>query len=407
MLTDTAVKAAKPQAKPYKLSDERGLFLLVTPAGGKWWRLKYRVGGKEKLLSLGTYPDVGLKEARARRDEARKLKAAGVDPGEARKAEKKAAAAATDGAFEVVAREWHTKASSRWAPHHAADVWRSLEREVFPTLGHRPITSITAPEVLAVLRPVEARGALELAGRLRQRIGGVFRYGIATGLCTYNPATDLRGALAAPKVTHRAALAAADMPEFMKKLAAYDGHPVTKAALRLALLTAARTLELRGAEWAEIDEESATWRVPAARMKTKAEHLIPLSPQALAVLAELRPLTGAGRYLFPHESNPTKVMSQNTMLYALYRLGYHGRATIHGLRALFSTVANEAGKDPDVIERHLAHVERNKVRAAYHRAEYLPQRRELMQWWGRRIDDWEHGASVLALRAHTYGIRSR
>ena len=399
MLTDTAVKAAKPRERPYKLADAAGLYLYVTPTGGRLWRLKYRVEGREKTLALGKYPDVGLKEARARRDEARRLKAAGVDPGAARKAEKKSAAAATDGAFEKVAREWHSKASSRWDPDHAAWVWRSLEHDVLPALGHRPIAEIAAPEILAVLRPVEARGALELAGRLRQRVGAVFRYGIATGRCTYNPAGDLRGALAAPKVTHRAALAAADMPEFMKKLAAYDGHPVTRAALRLALLTAARTLELRGAEWSEFDVDSATWRVPAARMKTKAEHLIALSPQALAVIEELRPLTGSGRYLFPHENNPGKLMSENTMLFALYRMGYHSKATVHGLRALFSTVANEAGKDPDVIERHLAHVERNKVRAAYHRAQYLPERRELMRWWGERVDAGEHGAKVISLHA--------
>jgi integrase len=189
------------------------------------------------------------------------------------------------------------------------------------------------------------------------------------------------------------------MPELMRRLGAYDGHPVTRAALRLALLTAARTLELRGAEWSELDTEAAMWRVPAARMKTKAEHLIPLSPQALSVLAELRPLTGAGRYLFPHESNPGRLMSENTMLFALYRMGYHSKATVHGFRALFSTVANEAGGfPPDVIERHLAHVERNKVRAAYHRAEYLPQRRELMRWWGERVEAWEKGAKVIALR---------
>ena len=399
MLTDTAVKAAKPRERPYKLADAAGLYLYVTPTGGRLWRLKYRVEGREKTLALGKYPDVGLKEARARRDEARRLKAAGVDPGAARKAEKKSAAAATDGACEKVAREWHSKASSRWDPDHAAWVWRSLEHDVLPALGHRPIAEITAPEILAVLRPVEARGALELAGRLRQRVGAVFRYGIAVGRCAYNPAGDLRGALAAPKVTHRAALAAADMPAFMQKLAAYDGHPVTKAALRLAVLTAARTLELRGGEWCEIDVDSATWRVPAARMKTKVEHLIPLSPQAVAVIVGLRPLTGSGRYLFPHENNPGRLMSENTMLFALYRMGYHSKATVHGFRALFSTVANEAGKDPDVIERHLAHVERNKVRAAYHRAQYLPERRELMRWWGERVDAWEHGAKVISLHA--------
>ena len=204
MLTDTAVKAAKPRERPYKLADAAGLYLYVTPTGGRLWRLKYRVEGREKTLALGKYPDVGLKEARARRDEARRLKAAGVDPGAARKAEKKSAAAATDGAFEKVAREWHSKASSRWDPDHAAWVWRSLEHDVLPALGHRPIAEITAPEILAVLRPVEARGALELAGRLRQRVGAVFRYGIAVGRCAYNPAGDLRGALAAPKVTHRA-----------------------------------------------------------------------------------------------------------------------------------------------------------------------------------------------------------
>ena len=403
MLTDTAVKAAKPRERPYKLADERGLYLYVTPTGGRLWRLKYRVEGREKVLALGKYPDVGLKEARARRDEARKLKAAGVDPGEARKAERKAVAAATEGAFEAVAREWHTRAAVKWKPAHAEAVWHSLEVHALPDLGRRPIAEITAPEVLAVLRPLEARGTLEAAGRLRQRIGSVFRYGIATGRCAYNPAGDLRGALAAPKVTHRAALAAADMPEFLRRLAAYDGSPVTRLALRLAILTATRTREWRLAEWREFDLTGALWRIPAGRMKTGQEHLVSLSRRALDTLEELRELTGQGPLLFPHEGRTGKAgnqtMSENTALYALYRLGYHGRATVHGFRSVFSTLANESGHDADVIERCLAHAPRNLVRAAYDRGERLPQRRELMRWWGERVEAWEKGATVVPFTA--------
>ena len=385
-LSDTAIRQARPRAAPFKLADGGGMFLLVQPTGAKYWRLKYRIRGREKLLALGVYPQVSLAKARQKRDSARELIAAGIDPIEHKREEQRVAAVHASNSFEVVAREWHGQQAPRWTPGHATQVLWTLDSDAFPKIGHRPVNEITAPEVLAVLRDIEKRNALEVAGRVRQRCGAVFRYAIQTGRATYNPVADLAGALKTRKVTHRAALGQSELPEFLSKLAAYNGHLLTRLALRLLVLTMVRTGELRGARWDEIDEPRAEWRIPAGRMKMRQPHLVPLSHQAIEVLRAVRPLTGHGPLLFPAQTGDGKPMSENTMLYAIYRMGYHGRATGHGFRATASTILNELGFRPDVIERQLAHAERNKVRAAYHRSEYLDERRTMMQAWADLLD---------------------
>lgn len=399
-LTDTAIRNAKPTAKTQKLFDGGGLYLEISPKGGKWWRLKYRVAGKEKRISLGVYPDIGLKDARDRRDEARKVIANGGDPGEVKKEQKQQAKAEAENSFESIAREWHEKQKGRWVPSHAARVLDSLEKEIFPQYGHLAIDQIGPPQVLASIRKIESRGVKDYPARVMQRARAVFRYAVQTGRATMNPAADLSGALKTHKVTHRPALGRAELPEFLKKLDAYEGQPLTRLGLRLVLLTFVRSKELRGATWDEFDLERAEWRITAERMKMRAEHIVPLSKQAVAVLKELQPLTGRYALVFPGQSNLQKPMSENTMLYAMYRMGYHKQATVHGFRATASTILNESGFTPDAIERQLAHAERNKVRAAYHRAEYLEERRRMMQWWADYLDGLASGANVVRFMAN-------
>jgi integrase len=398
MLTAVEVRNAKPRGKPYKLFDGAGLYLEVTPNGARYWRLKYRFGGKEKRLALGVYPRVSIAEARERRDGAHRLLRDGGDPSALKQAAKREAKLSEGSAFRIVAEEWISKQRSRWQPGHAEAVARSLDMNIFPELGHRPIEEIEAPELRAVLQKIENRGAHEVRQRVQQRVGAVFRYGIATGRCLRNPAPDLRGAFTSPRVRHYSALNEKELPEFLAKLDAYDGEPVTKFALRLLLLTFVRTGELRAAEWAEFDEDSAEWRIPAARMKMRDVHVVPLSRQALLLLKKLKPLTGAARFVFPHWTNPARCMSENTILGALYRMGYHGRATGHGFRGTASTILNEMGFAPDCIERQLAHAERNKVRAAYNHAQYLPERRRMMQRWPDTLDALAIGKPVAKLR---------
>src|SRR6266851_1390928 len=409
-LTDVAIRNAKPaevirNGKPVllngepvrkacKLSDSRGLYLLVNPDGGKYWRLKYRFGGKEKLLALGVYPEVRGAEAREKRDDAKRILKAGSDPSEVRKAQKRATVIATSNTFESIAREWIEQQRNRWTSDHAARVLDSIESEVFPHLGGRPISTITAPELLAVLRKVESRGALETAQRVLQRSDSIFRYAVATGRAERSPAGDLRGALKAPKHKNRNALSAADLPEFLRKLEAYDGHVQTKLAMRMQVLTWVRPGELRAAEWSEFDVGAGEWRIPAERMKMRQPHIVPLARQALEVLEQLRLLTGRGRFLFPNQSNARACMSENTILFALYRMGYHSRATGHGFRATASTILNEQGWKADAIERQLAHKEPNKVRAAYHRSVYLDERRKMMQAWADYLDALAAGVKV-------------
>lgn len=385
-LSDAQTRNARPRSKPYKIADGEGLFLLVRPTGAKYWRLRYFFAGKEKVLALGVYPDVTLGDARDRRAQARKALAAGHDPGEKKKEAKRLAASRSTNSFESVAREWIAKRKHEWAPITAEVATTRIEQHVLPKLGARPIAEIFPPEVLAMLRAVEGRGTLETARRVMNLAGQIFMYAIATGRAERNPVPDLRGALKTPVVKHRAFLQESELPLFLKRLDAYVGTPQTKLALRLLLLTFVRTIELRGAQWTEIDWVKAEWRIPAARMKMKQMHIVPLSRQAITVLRQLEKLSGHRQWIFPNEHNPAVFMSENTMLFALYRMGYRARATGHGFRSTASTILNEREFRADVIERQLAHSERNTVRAAYNHAQYLPERRTMMQWWADYVD---------------------
>jgi integrase len=387
MLSDAKARNAKPKVKPYKIADGEGLFLLITPSGGKYWRLKYFFVGKEKLLALGVYPDVTLAEARDRSVQARKVLAAGNDPGETKKDAKRLAALNNANTFEETAREWYETRRHEWAPGSIRCKRIYLENHLLPRLGPRPIAAITAPEVLELLRVIEERGTLDTARRVMQMCGQIFMYAIAIGRAERNPVPDLRGALKTPIVKHHSFLKANELPDFLRGLQSYDGSVQTRLALRLLLLTFVRTNELRGAEWTEFDWEASAWRIPAERMKIKEPHIVPLSRQAIGVLRELEKLTGNRRYAFPNQHKPEAFMSENTMLYALYRMGYHSRATGHGFRSTASTILNEHDFRADVIERQLAHNERNSVRAAYNHAQYLPERRKMMQWWADYLDE--------------------
>ena len=391
-LTDTRVRNSKPSAKTHKLSDGGGMYLLITPDGARYWRLDYRFAGKRRTLALGVYPTVTLAEARKRREEGRLLLARGFDPNAVKKTIKRDAELASENTFEIIAREWIAKQRKRLADRYCALLLARLEGDMFPQIGSRPISEISAPELLDMLRKVEKRGAIETAKRLRQICGQVFRYAIATARAKDDPTGALRGAIGAPRRSRgHKAMPLNEVPNFLRTLASYDGDPRTRLALQLMLLTFTRTTELRAAKWAEFEkldnENEALWRVPGERMKMKREHVVPLAPQVVAVLRQLRALTGsvAGPYLFPSPSREGH-MSNNTMLYAMYRMGYHGRATVHGFRAMASTALNEMGFRPDVIEHQLAHQQQNDVRAAYNRAEYLSERRAMMYHWANHLD---------------------
>lgn len=308
------------------------------------------------------------------------------DPSEAKKEQKREVLLKTENSFETVAREWHANQKPSWTERHAHYTLRRLELDTFPGLGHKPINEIKAPELLAVIRKIESRGAVDIAHRVLQTSGQVFRYAIATGRAERDISADLRGALKVVKRKHFNKLDEKEFPEFLFKLEEYDGDLQTKLALKLLILTFVRTTELRGARWEEFDFDKNEWRIPAERMKMREVHIVPLSKQILAILEELKPLTGYREHLFPNRFKPMTYISENTMLYAMYRMGYHSKATPHGFRALASTILNEKGFRPDVIERQLAHAERNKVRAAYNRAEYLPERRDMMKWWGDYVE---------------------
>jgi integrase len=390
-LTDTRVRNAKPEAKAYKLSDGGGMYLLVRPDGGRYWRLDYRFAGKRRTLALGVYPITTLSSARTQRDEARRLLARDIDPNATKKSRKRAAKIASENTFESIAREWMANQRHRLAHRYSALILARLEADIFPQIGSRPIAEIDAPELLDALRKVEKRGVIETARRLRQICGQVFRYAVASGRAKHDPSVDLRGALKSPgRPRGHKAMLLNDVPGFIKGLKTYDGDPRTRLALQLMVLTFARTTELRAARWFEIenlDGNEPLWRIPAGRMKMRREHIVPLAPQSVAVLRELRGLPGsaASPFLFPSPSREGH-MSNNTMLYALYRMGYHGRATIHGFRAMASTALNEMGFRSDAIERQLAHQEQNSVRAAYNRAQYLVERRTMMERWADRLD---------------------
>ena len=380
-LSATAIRNAKPTDRAYKLADGGGLYLLVRPDGARYWRLKYRYAGKEKLLALGVFPEVSLAEARDARDEAKRMLRDRKDPSAERRAHKRLVERASANTFKALAQDWLKATRNKWTPSHADRIRASLELNLYDEIGSRPVTEITPRELLAALRKIEARGAYDMAHRVQNRASAIFRYAIAEGRSERDPAADLRSALVAPERRNYSALGQKDLPEFYSKLAEYQGEAVTKLALRLLALTFVRTIELRGAEWSEIDFDAEEWRIPGERMKSGELHIVPLSRQTLGILEELKASTGSGRFLFPHRTNPTKPMSENTILFALYRMGYHSRATGHGFRATASTILNELGFPADAIERQLAHAPRNKVRAAYNRAQYLPERRRMMQEW--------------------------
>jgi integrase len=395
-LTDVSIRSL---GKAGKYFDGGGLYIEVTAQGRCYWRLKYRFAGREKRLALGVYPEVGLKAARAKRDEARALLRDGKDPGAIRAAEKTRAKHDAANTFEALARDWLQHMGSKWAAVTRERVLAAFERDVFPAIGRRPIVEIKPREVAAIAKAVEARGAGEMASRVLQRVRAVFRYAVAHERLESNPLSELAPSevLKPRQVKHRAALADPDLPAFLRKLDRYEGDPTTKHALHLLMLTAVRPGELRGARWDEIDTERAVWRIPAARMKMKVDHVVPLSKQAIAAIEAMRPLSGGGVLVFPSPFYPGKSLSENTLNSALARMGYKGIATAHGFRALFSTVANECGWDADVIERQLAHRERNAVRAAYHRAAYLEERARLMQWWADYLDGRRTGARVVPM----------
>ncbi len=383
-----------------KLHDGDGLYLWVYLDGRKYWRMRYWQVGKEKSLSVGVYPKVSLSDARKKRDELRKQLQADLDPSAERKATILRKKLAAENSFEAVALEWHGKQKIKWVAHHANRVKRLLELSIFPVLGKRPIGQIEAPELLESIRKIESRGAHDLAHRVLQICGQVFRYGIATGRCTRNLSTDLRGALTPHVLQHQSAVRPEELPDLLRAIAKYDetGDKQTRLALQLLAQTFVRTNELIGAEWGEFDLGNALWIIPAGRMKMKAEHVVPLARQALAILAELKEISCGSRFVFPGR-NRDKPISNNTMLFALYRLGYKGKMTGHGFRAVASTILNETGFKPDVIERQLAHCERNEVRGAYNRAEYLPERKRMMQHWADYLDSIEVGAKVVPLHA--------
>lgn len=388
-LTDVSCKNSYSLSKPIKLSDGGGLFLLVQPSGGKLWRLAYRFDGKQKTLALGRYPTIGLKEARRRRDIAKEQLSHGIDPSEQKKKDKRLARLAAGNHFQAVASEWFKAREVGWSDGYSPRLWSRMEADLFPKLGNRPIREIEPPELLDVIRSIEKRGAIVLARRMLQISGQVFRYAVAVGLATRDPSQDIRGALKTPPPKkHRASLKSVELAEFFEKLGVYDGERTTAIALKLIAHTFLRTGEVRFGRWSEIEdleEPSALWRIPADRMKARAEHLIPITRSVAALLRELKKSAGNSPFLLPA---PTKngVISENTLLYALYRMGYHSRATVHGFRGTASTVLNEHGFNRDWIERQLAHVERNDVRAAYNSAEWLSDRRKMLEWWSAFLE---------------------
>lgn len=392
-LTDAKLRTL---SEPGKHFDGGGLYLELTAAGGRYWRLKYRVAGKEKRLALGVYPAVSLKDARDLANQARQVIQAGDDPAEERKAAKAKTAHEAVNTLRAVTHEWIEHQAARWEPLTRERIAASLEANVLKALGARPLASIKPLEVMNAVKAVEARGAGEQAGRVLQRVKAIFRWAVIHGRLDTNPMLDLMPAeiLKPREVKHRAALDAKELPAFLAKLDAYDGDPHTVHALRLLMLTATRPGEVRGARWAEVDMDAALWTIPAERMKMRQEHRVPLSRQALELLQSMQKLSGDRELVFPSPFYPSKPLSENTFNSAMARMGYKNLATAHGFRALFSTVANETGWRPDVIERQLAHKERNEVRAAYHRSTYMAERTQLLQWWADYLDGSKTGKVV-------------
>lgn len=399
LLTDLACKNAIVEGgKIRKLHDGQGLYLWVYEDGRKYWRLRYKIHDKEKSLSLGVYPVIGLKQARQFAQAERVKLANNIDPSLDRQIHKQRSKEAAANSFKAVALDWHAKRHT-WTRTHAESVFRKLEVDVFPYIGMYPISQIEAPQLLNMLRIIEKRGSYDLAHRVLGICGQVFRYGVSTGRCNRDPAVDLRGALTPHKKKNQAAVKPEEMPELLRAISTYEsiGDRQTQLALQLLAFTFVRTNELIGALWTEFDLSNALWIVPATRMKMRNEHVVPLTRQAINILNELKSIAGDSGFLLPGR-NPNKPISNNTLLFALYRLGYKGKMTGHGFRSVASTALNESGLfSPDAIERQLAHGEKNEVRGAYNRAEYLPERKRIMTWWSDHLEALEKGADVIPL----------
>lgn len=400
-LTDKQVRAAKPRERAYKLTDGAGMYLLVQPHGVKLWRLKYRVDGREKVASFGQYPDVSLSAARAAREAARRQIHSGLDPVAEKRAAREARRSTGRDTFGSVARSYFTSKSAKWSENHLRDVRRMIDGELVPALGRLPMRDLRRSDIERVIGAIVARGALTYAQDVRGCFRRIVRHFNQTREQPLPDPSALVDIPVAPPVRHHAALPASEVGEFLRRLQHSEAMPMTRIAVRLLLLTAVRTSELRCAEWREIDTSARLWRVPAIRMKARQEHLVPLCEASLELLASLRTLTGSGRLLFPNVLDPERPMTDMTILAAIYRLGYKGRLTGHGMRRTFSTWANEQGFHADAIERQLAHGPRDKVRAAYNSAEHLPERRRLMDAWATFLETAERESRVVPLRSMT------
>jgi integrase len=411
-LIDTRIRNAKPARKPYKLTDSAGLCLEVRPTGSKLWRLRYRIAGKENMFALGEYVQapageskkdaehrvqsgrLTLAEARQQRDKARGLVKQGIHPAHNRQALRLTQITEGANTFEAVAREWIEKNKSRWSPYYLNQVEQFLKADVYRYVGALPIRSVTSAHLLEIVRRIEKR-APTVALLVRQWCSAVFRYAVATLRADGDPTVALKGAITRPKVKHRRPLARAEIPDFLEALGKSGGFRATKIAMQLLLLTFVRPVELRAAAWTEFDLDHAEWRIPAERMKMRESHIVPLSRQAVELLHELRTITGGSRWLFPNYRRPKTYMTATTLNRALERMKYGGKFSSHGFRATASTMLNEMGYRPDVIERQLAHKEQNKVRASYNRAEYLAERHEMMQSYANTIDALARGDKVI------------
>ncbi|UCQ23739.1 tyrosine-type recombinase/integrase [Edwardsiella piscicida] len=397
------VEASKAKDKPYKLADGGGLYLLVNPNGTKYWRLKYRVAGKEKLLAVGVYPNVTLADARVKREDAKRVLAAGGDPGQEKQEEKRAKVMAVTNSFEKLAREWHEHKRPTWSKGYADDILEYLRKDIFPYIGKRAITDIKPMDMLAVLRKMEQRGVLDKLKKTRQACRQIFTYAVITGRAEHNPVVDLASALKTPKQKHFPHLMADQLGEFLRALADYSGSRVTQNATRLLMLTGVRTVELRAAEWAEVDLDLSLWQIPPERMKMRRPHIVPLSEQALAIMQEMRRISGKGKYIFPGRNDAGKPMSEASINQVIKRIGYDGKATGHGFRHTMSTILHEQGYNTAWIETQLAHVDKNSIRGTYNHAQYLDGRREMLQWYADYLDALANGDNVVH---GVFGIRA-
>ena len=394
-LTARQVDTSKPKDKPYKLSDGGGLYLLVNPNGSRYWRLKYRIAGKEKLLALGVYPDITLAEARQKRADAKKVLAAGGDPGQEKQEEKQAKEQAVANSFERLAMEWHSHKSTSWSEGYAEHLLMYLKKDIFPFIGQKAITDISQVEMLNVLRKMEQRGVLDKLKKTRQACRQIVTYAIITGRAEHNPVSDLAGALKSPKQQHYPHLLVDQIPDFLRALSEYSGSTITRNATRLLMLTGLRTIELRASEWVDIDFDKGVWNVPAERMKMRRPHLVPISTQVRELLEEIHQLTGRGKYVFPGRNDAGKPMSEASINQVIKRIGYDGKATGHGFRHTMSTILHEQGYNTAWIETQLAHVDKNSIRGTYNHAQYLDGRREMLQWYADYMAALENGENVV------------